>query len=235
MHKNGESKEVKYAEVELSQGNINQGHFYLPRGTDLFPSDALGGKNKGEMAKTLEVIFSGTGEVVQTDIDGDKSLFRSARGESKRFIEKHKLTAGAIIYITKTGERQFTVTNKPILDPTLTAVLDKFNADIIKALKESPESRKRFLDKAPKKPERKTVETTIFVRNPYVVAEVLDRARGNCERCKSTAPFLRKSDGSPYLEVHHKIPLSEDGDDTVENAIALCPNCHRELHFGNHA
>jgi len=235
MHKNGDSKEVKYTEVKLSQGNINQGHFYLPRGIDLFPTDAVGGKNKSEMAKAFEVVFSGTGEVVQTDIDGDKSLFRSARGESKRFIEKNKLTAGDIIYITKTGERQFTVTNIPMSGSTLTAELDKFNAEIINALKESPENRKRFIDKAPKKPERKTVETTIFVRNPYVVAEVLDRAKGICERCKSIAPFLRKSDDSPYLEVHHKTPLSEDGDDTVENAIALCPNCHRELHFGNHA
>lgn len=226
---------MKYAEVELSQGNINQGHFYLPRGIDFFPTDSVGGKNKSEMAKTLEVVFSGTGEVVQTDIDGDKSLFRSARGESKRFIEKHKLTAGDIIYITKTDDRQYIVANKPISDSTLTAVLEKFNADIIKASKASPESRKRFLDKAPKKPERKTVETTVFVRNPYVVAEVLCRASGNCERCTSSAPFLRKSDGSPYLEVHHIVPLSEDGDDTVENAIALCPNCHRELHFGSHA
>ncbi|WP_196607201.1 HNH endonuclease [Pectinatus frisingensis] len=34
-----------------------------------------------------------------------------------------------------------------------------------------------------------------------------------------------------YLEVHHVIPLSKDVDDTADNAIALCPNCHRELHF----
>ena len=26
--------------------------------------------------------------------------------------------------------------------------------------------------------------------------------------------------------------LEAIGDDTVKNAIALCPNCHRELHFG---
>jgi 5-methylcytosine-specific restriction protein A len=34
------------------------------------------------------------------------------------------------------------------------------------------------------------------------------------------------------LEVHHKTPLSARGEDTVENAIALCANCHRELHYG---
>jgi 5-methylcytosine-specific restriction protein A len=26
--------------------------------------------------------------------------------------------------------------------------------------------------------------------------------------------------------------LASDGDDTVENAVALCPNCHRRAHFG---
>ncbi|MBU2569652.1 MAG: HNH endonuclease [Gammaproteobacteria bacterium] len=187
------------------------------------------------MAKSLEVIFVGTGEVVLTDIDSEKSLFRSARGESRRFIEKHKLTAGDKIYITKTGERRFSVSNKIITEPTLNSVLDEFNLEVIKALKESPENRKRQIENAPKKPDKKTVETTIYIRNPYVVAEVLERAKGACERCKSTAPFKRKSDGSPYLEVHHTVPLSEDGDDTVENAVALCPNCHRELHFGVNA
>ncbi|OOL15317.1 hypothetical protein BXQ27_32765, partial [Klebsiella aerogenes] len=26
--------------------------------------------------------------------------------------------------------------------------------------------------------------------------------------------------------------LSNGGEDSVENAIALCPNCHRQAHFG---
>jgi 5-methylcytosine-specific restriction protein A len=28
------------------------------------------------------------------------------------------------------------------------------------------------------------------------------------------------------------VMLAEGGEDTVENALALCPNCHRRLHFG---
>ncbi|MHC1750389.1 MAG: HNH endonuclease [Cellulosilyticaceae bacterium] len=53
-----------------------------------------------------------------------------------------------------------------------------------------------------------------------------------CERCGATAPFIRASDGTPYLEVHHKIRLADGGEDTVENAMTVCPNCHRELHLG---
>ena len=70
------------------------------------------------------------------------------------------------------------------------------------------------------------------MRNPNVIIEVLSRAGGICERCNKQAPFIKKKDNTPYLEVHHKIMLSDGGEDTVENAIALCPNCHRELHFG---
>ena len=60
----------------------------------------------------------------------------------------------------------------------------------------------------------------------------LRRAKGYCEKCGCKAPFIRKSDNTPYLEVHHTIPLSEGGADNLDNTIALCPNCHRELHFG---
>jgi 5-methylcytosine-specific restriction endonuclease McrA len=84
---------------------------------------------------------------------------------------------------------------------------------------------------APRQPARFTVEQTAFRRNPDVVTEVLERANGTCEHCRSPAPFTRASDGTPYLEVHHKIRLANDGEDTVENAVALCPNCHRRAHF----
>ncbi len=92
--------------------------------------------------------------------------------------------------------------------------------------------RRQRLSKAEKKPKRIEKKVWDFIRNPDVVAEVLYLANGKCQECKSKAPFLRKSDGTPYLEVHHIIPLSEGGEDTVINSIALCPNCHRKKHFG---
>ena len=82
-------------------------------------------------------------------------------------------------------------------------------------------------------PARTVGQTTSFARDPQVVAYVEQRAKGVCERCKNDAPFLRGSDGRPFLEVHHVVPLSENGQDTVDNAVALCPNCHRECHHGN--
>jgi 5-methylcytosine-specific restriction enzyme A len=89
--------------------------------------------------------------------------------------------------------------------------------------------RLRVADPTPKK--IFTYQIT-FQRNPDVVAEVLRRAGGHCEDCGSPAPFIRTSDGTPYLEVHHIIFLADGGEDTVPNAQALCPNCHRRKHFG---
>ena len=80
-------------------------------------------------------------------------------------------------------------------------------------------------------PKKKTSVSTGYDRDPYVVADAEDRAGGICELCLKPAPFMR-SDGTPYLEVHHIIFLSERGPDVLENVAALCPNCHRECHSG---
>lgn len=92
---------------------------------------------------------------------------------------------------------------------------------------------KRGASKVPKgsvAPVRTSGETVRFVRDPQVVAWVLEAANGSCENCKAPAPFL-KEDATPYLEVHHVKWLSQGGSDTVSNAVALCPNCHRRLHY----
>ncbi|EIX4877475.1 HNH endonuclease [Vibrio vulnificus] len=83
-------------------------------------------------------------------------------------------------------------------------------------------------------PEKETVSVTLYKRDPLVVAETLRLANGYCELCEVKSPFKTKS-GRDYLEVHHVIPLSEKGSDTVSNTVALCPNCHRMLHFGDNA
>lgn len=72
---------------------------------------------------------------------------------------------------------------------------------------------------------------TVLGRDPEVRAYVLARAAGTCERCDKRAPFNGPS-GDPFLEVHHVQQLADGGPDTTDNAVALCPNCHREAHFG---
>lgn len=112
-----------------------------------------------------------------------------------------------------------------------TEMSSSLDEQVAEALSDTPEARAWRLQQAPLMPDQQVVLTRIFRRNPDVIAEVLFRANGVCEGCVEPAPFLR-ADGRPYLEVHHRQPLAEGGMDTVENAIALCPNCHRERHYG---
>jgi len=65
-----------------------------------------------------------------------------------------------------------------------------------------------------------------------VVAWVLKNSNGICESCNKPAPFT-KPDGDFYLEVHHLRRLADGGSDTVTNAVAACPNCHRRLHYAD--
>jgi len=103
---------------------------------------------------------------------------------------------------------------------------------ILESATQSQSSRIERLSNAPRLPERVQILSVGYRRNPDVIIEVLNRANGVCEICGEEAPFLRASDGTPYLEVHHIKTLASGGEDVVENALALCPNCHRKEHFG---
>ncbi len=76
------------------------------------------------------------------------------------------------------------------------------------------------------------VPSSVYVRNPYIVELARRQANGICHDCGQAAPFINKKTGAPFLEVHHKTPLSDDGKDILENVVALCPNCHRKRHHG---
>lgn len=83
-------------------------------------------------------------------------------------------------------------------------------------------------------PRKQHAQTYSYYRDPQVVAYVLFEAGNICELCGKPAPF-EKPDGSLFLEVHHVKPLAEGGSDTIQNAVALCPNCHRACHLAKDA
>lgn len=78
---------------------------------------------------------------------------------------------------------------------------------------------------------RKTAGKT-YIRDPYVAELAKRKSHGICQLCGKPAPFKDK-DGKPYLESHHIIWLSDGGEDSIANTIALCPNCHRKMHVIN--
>ena len=109
---------------------------------------------------------------------------------------------------------------------------EEFDEAVKAAFDDPANERKERLKNANPEPRKMWRKVAVYIRNPDVVAEVLHRANGSCEECRKAAPFVRSSNGTPYLEVHHRKQLSDGGDDTVKNAVALCPNCHRKKHFG---
>lgn len=69
-----------------------------------------------------------------------------------------------------------------------------------------------------------------YKRSRDVRIFALIRAKGRCEFCNESGFVM--GNGNIYLESHHIVPLSEDGEDDAKNVIALCPNHHRQAHHG---
>jgi 5-methylcytosine-specific restriction enzyme A len=88
------------------------------------------------------------------------------------------------------------------------------------------EAGSQAVQKTPREAKRLFYERSAAVRE-----YVLRRAEGTCEACGTKAPF-RMTDGTPYLEPHHTRRLSDGGPDHPRWAGAVCPNCHREIHYG---
>ena len=76
------------------------------------------------------------------------------------------------------------------------------------------------------------VSSKQYFRDPWVAENAKRLAGGFCQLCNQKAPFTN-SKGDPYLEAHHIVWISKGGHDTVENTVALCPNCHRKMHVVN--
>jgi 5-methylcytosine-specific restriction protein A len=68
-------------------------------------------------------------------------------------------------------------------------------------------------------------------RSEAVRVYILRRAKGVCECCDAEAPFKTKK-GRPYLEPHHIRRISDGGPDDPRWVAAVCPNCHKEVHYG---
>lgn len=130
-------------------------------------------------------------------------------------------------YVNSSNERRTSSANedlKPTSDP------DELRSRVarLKRRRNLPEP------KGNQSPKTHKGTSTSFERCPDVIVYVLRLAEGCCELCGTSSPFS-KAGGEPYLEVHHVVMLSEGGPDTIDNAAALCPNCHRHLHHGRDA
>lgn len=74
-------------------------------------------------------------------------------------------------------------------------------------------------------------------RDRVVVEQVLKADKRKCEIDPEHRTFVTRRNDEPYLEGHHLIQLSWQKEfgkslDVYANIIGVCPNCHRQLHFG---
>lgn len=71
------------------------------------------------------------------------------------------------------------------------------------------------------------IKKTVFINSEYM-----------CSVDINHSTFIAK-DNNPFVEGHHLIPMAVQGLfpdinlDRIENIITLCPNCHRQIHYGN--
>ncbi len=87
-------------------------------------------------------------------------------------------------------------------------------------------------EKAKRIPSVRVAQGSAYVRDAAVAEYVKRLANGVCDLCEKPAPFKNKQNEA-YLECHHIAWLAQGGEDTIENTVALCPNCHRKMHVVN--
>lgn len=142
---------------------------------------------------------------------------------------KNAHSIGSIAYLSK-------ITHTDISNPYYTIEEQEFQKLQERLLKKTKNMTDIDLQKAlshgQEYPQKTNVVTSLYVRSPYIAEFVKRQAKGICQDCHQFAPFVSKTTGEPYLETHHIIPLFLGGKDTIENVIALCPNCHRKRHYG---
>lgn len=85
--------------------------------------------------------------------------------------------------------------------------------------------------------EKVVLKSLGYLRNEQVAATAIQAAEFRCEADPDHKTFTSAATGKPYMEGHHLIPISYQGEfehsiDIKENIVALCPNCHRLLHHG---
>lgn len=82
-----------------------------------------------------------------------------------------------------------------------------------------------------------------FKKDQCLAKTAIKKAKYICEFSRISSlkhPTFISSHGTKYLEAHHLIPMKAQSDfeklginlDRLENMVALCPTCHRAVHYG---
>lgn len=92
--------------------------------------------------------------------------------------------------------------------------------------------------KVAKKKKKTRSESINIPRDAGIAKSALIDANFKCQMDPNHKTFVSPKTSKNYVEAHHLIPMEYYDDfknciDVEANIVALCPNCHREIHFSD--
>ncbi|KGF68110.1 hypothetical protein LL06_18460 [Hoeflea sp. BAL378] len=96
-------------EVEITQGNLDNDHFYLRDHLHLFPDAIMGGSNASNLARKEARIDWGGPDLALTDIDGERHKFFRRRGWIKRFYQLNRAKPGDHVSVVETAPLSYQI------------------------------------------------------------------------------------------------------------------------------
>ena len=236
--------QITYTEIlilclrqDLSDSAINARDELVFRGYDK-QTGVIDSPKYNEVPDCLAKVPSSIGVVIKANA---KHWLPSLEDSNRRFIEyaiSNTRILPQMVGAHSVGAVDFlaSVAKRSIVNPSFAEnAIWKNEACISKTLQKLSDQELEFRLQSERENSeaRKTLSNTcLYVRNPYVAERARRLAAGTCQDCGHDAPFMNRLTKQPYLEVHHILPLSEGGDDSIDNVVALCPNCHRKRHYG---
>lgn len=94
--------------IRITQGNLNNNHFYLTSCLEMFPAESFGGSNKNAQASLTLTLLPDGGEEVRTDIDSTKNIFRK-RAWVAALFERKKASLGDFVSIVKNMDGAYVI------------------------------------------------------------------------------------------------------------------------------
>lgn len=127
-------------------------------------------------------------------------------------------------------------------DPVENQLDKELNEDVDAILSVySTEREETYYPEPKKKPEAQLrSEKKVYPRDRKTSINALIRANHKCEVDENHPSFIRKNNTLNYTEPHHLIPMAyqdsfENSIDVEANIVALCSNCHNQIHYGKEA
>ncbi|WP_319526001.1 HNH endonuclease signature motif containing protein [uncultured Desulfosarcina sp.] len=179
-----------------------------------------------QMLREMNVKFAAD----ETYEDLKQRLQKENRSLWLKSVSTNRAEGGSAKNVVVRKRRKETAPGKSLSDaPTEPANLGTeqkptSRSDAARFRRRQPEAPRHIIEKpAPGKPWKETADgTQPFNRKKKVFETVLRRSRMCCENCGKNCDA---ASGQPDLQPFHITPLDADGEHSIKNVVALCPDC----------